>query len=450
MGPGAPSAGVDCAHADPLTRAIAGARTLRPPLRSAVGRITVLHDAEAAAHAAAARMAKAVDAARSQRGVAHIALAGGTSPRRAYELFAARIDDWRGIHLWFGDERAVAGDDPLANHAMAASVLPPDRLHRIAGERGAERAAAAYADELAEIVAARDGNLPVLDLAVLGLGEDGHTASLFPGNPALAAGGICVAVADAPNPPPDRITLTLPMLRAARARLLVASGASKAQPVAALVACRAVAVPASLLGPAATELLIDEAAASGVADELRPSGAPREAPIVPLSCSIIGSFRRHYALALAAAEEFQQRGIGVLSPPRSQIVRPDVNFVRFLVDDPEASDEEIQLIALHRILSSDFVFVIVIDGYVGPSTAYEIGRAVERCVPVFFSDRPTDLPLPVPDAAVVAPAELANDPGGRLASVARMSEDARVQELHEDLLAGRFQRDAHLRSTPGR
>jgi 6-phosphogluconolactonase len=223
-------------------------------------------------------MADAVEAARTERGVAHVALAGGTSPRRAYELFAALVADFDDIHLWFGDERAVGADDPLANYRMAASVLPAARLHRIPGERGAAAAAAAYADELAASVAPSDG-LPVLDLVVLGLGTDGHTASLFPGSPALSATGSCVAVADAPFPPPDRITLTLPMLRAARARLILASGHAKAQPVAVLLAGPDPAVPASLTGNRATELLIDEAAAGALApSERSPSTRAPEAP----------------------------------------------------------------------------------------------------------------------------------------------------------------------------
>jgi hypothetical protein len=236
------------------------------------------------------------------------------------------------------------------------------------------------------------------------------------------------------------------MLRAARARLIVATGDAKARPAAALLTGRDPAVPASLVGPGATELLIDPAAAAQAAATWAAArGGARSVTSSRMTCAIIGSFRKHYSTVLAVADEFEQRGITVASPPRSEIVCREVNFVRLLVDDPEASDEEIQLIALHRILSSDFVFVLVVDGYVGPSTAYEIGRLIERRVPVFFSERPSDLPMPIPEWSIVDAASLAADPPGMLAAVARISDDDRVQELHEDLLAERFRRDAPVR-----
>ncbi len=177
-------------------------------------------------------MRSATDEARASRGVAHIALAGGTTPRRTYELLAGEIDDWSGVEVWFGDERAVGPDDPESNYRMVQETLlaggSGPAVHRIEGERGPEAAAAAYAGLLAERLPTEDG-VPVLDLALQGLGPDGHTASLFPGNPAVEADGICVAVHGAPKPPPDRITLTVPVLRAARAIVFLATGGEKAR-----------------------------------------------------------------------------------------------------------------------------------------------------------------------------------------------------------------------------
>ena len=101
----------------------------------------------------------------------------------------------------------------------------------------------------------------MLDLALQGLGPDGHTASLFPGNPAVAATGVCVAVHDAPKPPPDRITLTVPVLRAARSIVFLATGAEKAQAVLGLVAGPDPKIPSSLLTGERTEVIVDRAAA---------------------------------------------------------------------------------------------------------------------------------------------------------------------------------------------
>jgi 6-phosphogluconolactonase len=219
---------------------------------------------DAAAEAAADRLTAAIGKAREARGAAHVALAGGTTPRRTYELLAGRIDDWAGVQVWFGDERAVGPHDPESNFRMASETLlagghGPD-VHRIEGERGPEEAAAAYAAELKRRLPAEDG-LAVLDLALQGLGPDGHTASLFPGNPAVEATGTCVAVHDAPKPPPDRITLTVPVLRAARSILFLATGTEKADAVRGLLAGPDPRIPCSLLGGDRTEVIVDRDAA---------------------------------------------------------------------------------------------------------------------------------------------------------------------------------------------
>jgi 6-phosphogluconolactonase len=125
-----------------------------------------------------------------------------------------------------------------------------------------EEAARTYATEIRERVPAGPDGVPVLDLALLGLGEDGHVASLFPHAPALdARGEICVAVHDAPKPPPDRVSLTLEVLRAARSALILALGAGKADAAAATLAGPDRGVPASLLADGSLELVLDSEAA---------------------------------------------------------------------------------------------------------------------------------------------------------------------------------------------
>jgi 6-phosphogluconolactonase len=226
-------------------------------------RLVVSETAEDVARAGADAVLAAAQAAAPR---AHVALAGGSTPRRAYELIAERGVEWEALELWFGDERALPPDDPESNFAMVAETLleglrpPPPVVHRIPGELGAQAAAAEYARELGAHAPADPGGVPVLDLVLLGLGEDGHTASLFPNFPALEVRGVpCVAVLDAPKPPPERVTLTLEVLNAARRTVVLAVGAGKAEAVARALAGPDPAVPASLLE--AAELVVDRAAA---------------------------------------------------------------------------------------------------------------------------------------------------------------------------------------------
>jgi 6-phosphogluconolactonase len=145
---------------------------------------------------------------------------------------------------------------------LSQARIDESNVHRIPGELGPEPGCVAYALQLREIVECDDRALPILDVALLGLGEDGHTASLFPGGSALRATGvICAAVDDAPKPPPERITLTMDVLRTARRCVLLASGASKADAVAAVLAGPNPTVPASLLREDRLEMIVDDAAA---------------------------------------------------------------------------------------------------------------------------------------------------------------------------------------------
>jgi 6-phosphogluconolactonase len=238
-----------------------------------MARLTVTETAAEAADTAARRLADAIAAGRREERVVHLSLAGGGTPRAAYERLVSLVEDWEGVELWLGDERLVPPDDPESNFRMLSESLLGRTgavAHPVPTEGSAEEAAAAYAKELREQVPSGSDGLPVLDFALLGLGEDGHTASLFPDAPALdARGEVCVAVHDAPKPPPDRVSLTLDVLRAARGASILADGPGKAHPVAMVLEGPDPHVPASLLADGPIELILDRAAAQELPAETR-------------------------------------------------------------------------------------------------------------------------------------------------------------------------------------
>jgi 6-phosphogluconolactonase len=280
-------------------------------------------DGPAVAAAAAELVSRLITAALAERGIAHVALAGGTTPRLTYEQL--ELESWTGVELWFGDERCVGPEDPESNFRMVAESLldhaPGAVVHRIEGELGPDAAADAY-DALvrARIAGRADGQgegdgdgkagghgdgqagraggeddgqagrraggraggegdverggrggpagvagaadrVPVFDVNLLGIGPDGHTASLFPGNPAVAVTGrAVVGVRGAPKPPPDRVSLTLDVLRAARDTVVLASGESKAWAVRGILAGPQTGTPSSLLARDRLTLIVDRAA----------------------------------------------------------------------------------------------------------------------------------------------------------------------------------------------
>ena len=226
-------------------------------------RLTVLPDVEGAARRAADVMANQINDARVRGADVHFAVAGGSTPRRAYELLARMQGSWAHVHLWLGDERCVPADHEDANQRMLdESLLAKLRsvegphLHPVRGDLQPEDAAWLYARELVQTI----GEDPVFDLVLLGLGEDGHTASLFPGDPAAAATEApVIGVRGAPKPPPERITLTFPVLRRARFTLLLATGASKREPLA-RVRDGDRTVPAGRMGDDLDEIVCDDAA----------------------------------------------------------------------------------------------------------------------------------------------------------------------------------------------
>lgn len=226
-------------------------------------RRTVLADNERAARRAADVMANQINDARMRGVDVHFAVAGGSTPRRAYELLAQMQGTWSHVHLWLGDERCVPADDPEANQRMLHESLLSElravdgpHVHPVRGELTPEDAAWLYATEIVRTM----GEKPVFDLVLLGLGEDGHTASLFPGHPAARAEHApVIGVRDAPKPPPERITLTMPVLRRARFTLLLATGEAKREALARVQAGDQ-DVPAGRLGDRIDEIVCDEAA----------------------------------------------------------------------------------------------------------------------------------------------------------------------------------------------
>jgi 6-phosphogluconolactonase len=208
-----------------------------------------------AAHADTLILASAKEAI-AAHGQFHLVLAGGRTPLAVYARLARARADWPRWHWYFGDERCLPAGDAGRNDSAIRHVwldhiaVPPANIHAIPAELGAQVAAREYAALLA--------GLDEFDLVLLGLGEDGHTASLFPGRP-LDAGADVLAVHDAPKPPPERVTLSAARLSRARQVLFLVTGADKR---AAVTAWRASAdIPARAISGNVQVLLDAEAAA---------------------------------------------------------------------------------------------------------------------------------------------------------------------------------------------
>lgn len=204
------------------------------------GLLIATPDAAQAAREASARMAKAIREAIRDRGSATMALSGGSSPFEAYRLFGQENFDWTKIQIYWVDERAVAPDHGRSNFGAAKRALldgipiPPGNVHRMRGEASDLSVAASdYEATLRDTVKQKLSGLPSLDLVVLGIGDDGHTASLFPGEPTVHVTDRLVAVVPA-KPEANRearLTLTTPVLENARATVIIVLGASKHPPL---------------------------------------------------------------------------------------------------------------------------------------------------------------------------------------------------------------------------
>ncbi|MCJ2026524.1 6-phosphogluconolactonase [Methylobacterium sp. J-067] len=235
----------------------------------------VLPDAEAVAREAAERLIAACGEAQRADGDERIAicLSGGSTPKRLYALlagpdYAARVP-WTQIHWFFGDDRAVPWDDARSNVRMVreafghGSEIPPTHLHFMPSDEGIEAGAKAYERTLLDFYGADTltAERPLFDLVLLGLGEDGHTASLFPGKPEVGeATALAVPVPEAGLEPfVPRISLTVPALTSARHVLFLVTGAGKRTPLARLAAGED--LPAGAIQGPQVAWLLDEAAA---------------------------------------------------------------------------------------------------------------------------------------------------------------------------------------------
>jgi 6-phosphogluconolactonase len=206
-------------------------------------------DAQTLMHDAATQVLVCYEAALARRGAFHLALSGGSTPKALYGLLAcadwASRFDWSKVHLWWSDERDVPSDSSASNYHMAYQSLisqvplPAENIHRVKTELGAEEAAAHYIGEIVTWLkddAARLDDpgdsayfiLHPFDLMLLGMGDDGHTASLFPGTSGLSERERIVIAHFVPKVNMMRITFTYPLINAARTVMFLVSGASKA------------------------------------------------------------------------------------------------------------------------------------------------------------------------------------------------------------------------------
>ena len=254
--------------------------------------VVVHRDATLLARAVAARLITRVVDAQSARGTAHVVLtSGGMGTAVLAEVAASRARDavdWARLHVWWGDERFVPAGHPDRNDVAARAALlgavplRPANVHAMPNlgdldGDGPEDAAERYAAELAAASRPEDhGPVPAFDVLMLGVGEDGHVASLFPGMPALFDGRAVVGVRGAPKPPPNRLSLTFGAIGSAHEVWLITAGVGKAAAVnLALSGAGPVEIPAAgAHGRQRTLWLLDEAAASQLPRSLSRLASP--------------------------------------------------------------------------------------------------------------------------------------------------------------------------------
>jgi len=231
-------------------------------------------DLDALSRAAAQDFVALAKEAVAARGVFHVLLSGGSTPKRLFQLLAAMgraALPWDAIHLWWGDERCVPPDHADSNYGMTrATLIEPlglGNVHRIVGEGDPAAGARAYEEALVAAL----GSPPVVDLALQGMGPDGHTASLFPHSPGLAERTRFVVANPVDSPltkgKTTRITLTYPAINAARHVRFLAGGADKAATLAAVLQGPrdAQTYPSQGVEGADVQWLVDEAAAARLA-----------------------------------------------------------------------------------------------------------------------------------------------------------------------------------------
>ncbi|HEX5432853.1 MAG TPA: 6-phosphogluconolactonase [Candidatus Angelobacter sp.] len=200
--------------------------------------LKVTPDVAALNRAAADEFVRCAKDAIGARGRFTVALSGGNTPRAVYALLASEyttVLPWEKILVFFGDERHVPPEDAASNYRMANESLlsripiPPQNIHRIRAELDAEQAAAQYEETLKTVFKPGTGELPRFDLVMLGMGTDGHTASLFPDTQALQESGRLVVANKVKKLGTERITLTLPALNAAAEVMVIIAGENKAE-----------------------------------------------------------------------------------------------------------------------------------------------------------------------------------------------------------------------------
>lgn len=233
---------------------------------------TVLPTADAVADTTADRFVDAAQRSIEERGIFRVALSGGGTPKRVYPLLLepGRVDavDWSSVEFFWGDERSVPPDHPESNfgvaYGMLISQLPnvrPDRIHRMPAEApDIDAAALSHESELRLAFGARGSDPPAFDLIWLGVGADGHTASLFPESEALDETERWVVPSRAPSQEAWRMTFTFPVLNAARQVIIVATGEEKEEVVHAIQAGATDFPVARVAGPH-VEWIVDEACA---------------------------------------------------------------------------------------------------------------------------------------------------------------------------------------------
>ncbi|MBI5933693.1 MAG: 6-phosphogluconolactonase [Chloroflexi bacterium] len=242
--------------------------------------IRIFKEANELSRAAAELFVALATQAIRERGRFLVALSGGSAPMGLYRLLARKPIDWTRVHIFWGDERLVPPENPESNYGQAREVLlkhipiPSENIHRVATELESDAAAADYARVLKEF-AAPNLDWPRFDLVLLGMGEDGHTASLFPGSPVDVTEPVIAVTANYQGRPAQRVTLTPLVFNDARQALFLVAGANKA------VSLRGVfddynsseLIPAKRIQPTEGQVtwMVDEAAGSA----LTPSPSPK-------------------------------------------------------------------------------------------------------------------------------------------------------------------------------
>ena len=244
-----------------------------------MSQILIFDNSQEVARAAADRFVEIAHAAINESGRFSVALSGGSTPKIVYELLASdeykdRLD-WTKVHIFFGDERCVPPDDAESNYRMANEAMlsrlpvPPQNIHRMQGVGDAAANARLYEDELRTYF--NDSSWPRFDLVFLGMGDDGHTASLFPNSPALSEHAAWVAANWVEKFNAFRITMTLPAINHAAHVIFLVTGEGKAARLAEVLSGEGTSgqLPSQLIRPfdGSVEWLIDKAAAAKSKDE---------------------------------------------------------------------------------------------------------------------------------------------------------------------------------------